>query len=116
MTEPPAARTRPRRGYFLPGLIALTVLLAIGVAAGAGDLEHRPPPSLLGTDVAQELSVGIQAQQGGAEPTVTCPAREPVRRGLAFTCRTGGPHGRVVQVTEVDGRGHLRWSLGPPAT
>ncbi|HEY3809983.1 MAG TPA: DUF4333 domain-containing protein, partial [Acidimicrobiales bacterium] len=87
----PAPAPRPRRGYFLPGTIALVVLVAIGVAVGAGDLDHSRPHTLHGTDVAQELALGIQAQQGShALPDVRCPAAEPVHDGWQFTCQLVG--------------------------
>ena len=119
---------RPRRGYFLPGAIALGALLLIGGAVGAGDLAHPAPHTLSGPDMAAEISLGIETAQGLSQPPpVSCPAREPVRDGLQFTCTTaahpasvpGSLPGSVpvsvpVYVTEIDGRGHLRWSLTPP--
>ncbi len=108
---------RGRRGYFLPGAIALAALLLIGVAVGAGDLSHPAPHTLRGPDVASQISLGVQAQQNSrTAPTVDCPASEPVKQGVTFRCALStGPGGatRVVTVTEVDGRGNLRWSLAP---
>lgn len=104
---------RGRRGYFLPGAIALAVLLAIGTAIGAGDLGHQPPKSLGGPDVASELAFGLEGQtDSNSPPPVTCPATIPVRDGYQFRC-TARLHGapRAVEVVEIDGRGHLRWSL-----
>lgn len=104
-----------RRGYFVPGLVALAALLGIGTALGAGDLSHRPPSSLAGPDVAEELALGIQAQAGApSTPPVSCPRSEPVRAGATFTCTLGpwrGSGRRTVRVVEIDSRGHLRWSL-----
>jgi hypothetical protein len=106
---------RARRGYWIPAVIATTALVAIGLALGAGDLDHRSPTRLHGPDMAQEIALGIQAQQGThAPPVVHCPVSEPVRAGYRFACTTG-PAGanRQIQVVEIDGRGHLRWQLGP---
>jgi hypothetical protein len=90
------------------------VLLAIGLALGAGDLDHRSASSLHGTDVAQQLVLAIQVQNGSrTPPNVTCPATEPIRQGFRFSCsieRNGSA--RVIDVEETDGRGHLRWQLG----
>lgn len=112
----PAATTsrRARRGYFLPGFIALVALLIIGLAVGAGDLEHPAATKLVGTDIAQQIALGIQSQQQSSRPPdVTCPATEPVRTGLRFECRVDGAAGRVIYVTEVDDRGRIRWSFTP---
>ncbi len=112
--SPPGRRGK---GYFLPGSIALVVLLAIGLFVGAGDLQHPAPRTLVGSDIASQISLGIQAQQNSTHaPSVTCPAREPVRPGYRFVCALAGRSGapaRAVYVTEIDGRGQVRWSLTP---
>ncbi len=113
----PATPARRRRGYFLPGAIALVALLVIGAAVGAGDLVHPTPHALNGSDVSSEIALGIQVQRNTrTPPKVSCPAREAVEKGLQFHCTlsTGpGAAPTVVTVTEVDGRGHLRWALPP---
>ncbi|HET9077857.1 MAG TPA: DUF4333 domain-containing protein [Acidimicrobiales bacterium] len=114
--RPPPARRR--RGYFLPGAIALAALLLIGAAVGAGDLSHPAPRTLRGTDVAAQISLGVQAQQNDrVPPQVTCPRSEPVRAGYSFDCTLLAGHRPpvTVAVTEVDGRGRLHWSLGVAA-
>jgi hypothetical protein len=96
-------------------VIAMIALSAIGLALGAGDLDHSSPTVLHGPDVAQQIALAMQVQQGThAPPVVHCPASEPVRAGYRFACTTG-PAGvnRQIQVVEIDGRGHLRWQLGP---
>ncbi len=111
---PADGRRRPsRRGYWLPAVIAMTVLLAIAAAVGAGDLDHSSPRTLPGSDVASQIAIGIQVQQGGTSPpSVRCPDHEPVRSGLTFECTLGtGPNQRTVKVVEVDARGHLRWQI-----
>jgi hypothetical protein len=116
MTVSPPAR---RRGYFLPGLIALGFLVGLGALFGAGDLAHPAARNIYGSDIAQQIAEGLQAQQGSASlPTVSCPAREPVQAGLRFECRwsTSGGGRRPVFVTETDSRGEVRWSLTPPAS
>jgi hypothetical protein len=91
----------------------MAVLVAIGVAVGAGDLAHPAPRTLAGADVASEIALGIESAQGLHQPSlVSCPATEPVRLGQRFTCReTGSP--APIAVIEIDNRGHLRWSFGP---
>jgi Domain of unknown function (DUF4333) len=108
-----------KRGRWVPGLIALAALLLIGVVFGAGaDLTHPGPKSLSGRDVADQIALGVQADKGWSQPPqVHCPASEPAKPGVAFRCTMVGPHtgGTVsVEVTEIDSRGHLRWSLSPP--
>lgn len=108
---------RRGKGYFLPGFIALAALLGIGLFVGAGDLQHPVPTALVGPDIASQIALGIQAQQNLARaPAVSCPAREPVHEGLRFQCTLAAGSGggsRTVYVTEVDGRGRVRWSLAP---
>ncbi len=87
-------------------------LLVIGLLWGAGDLEHPAAKSLVGSETAAQIALGIQAQQNLHQaPQVTCPAREPVRPGLTFDCRLAGHPPRSVHVTEIDRRGEVRWSL-----
>ncbi len=103
---------RRGRGYFLPGSIALVVLLGIGLFVGAGDLQHRPATTISGADIASQIALGIQAQQNlPSPPEVTCPRQEPVRQGLRFQCTLGGRPAKPVYVTEADSRGRVRWSL-----
>lgn len=114
---PPRSSGRHGKGYFLPGFIALLALLIIGLSVGAGDLSHPAPKSLAGSDVASQISLGIQAEQNThSPPGVTCPASEPVRQGLHFTCTlaaSGHTPARAISVTEVDSRGRLSWTLAP---
>lgn len=110
---------RRRRGRWIPGLIALAALLAIGFIFGAGgDLTHPSPHVLSGRDVAGQIALGIQAEKRMASPpSVDCPSSEPIKAGLVFQCSVTGlpssPTG-AVGVTEIDNRGHLRWQLTPP--
>jgi hypothetical protein len=104
------------RAYWVPAIVALVVLLAIGLFVGAGDLNHQPPKSLTGAEVADQIALAIQDQQHRtAPPPVRCPATEPVRAGWHFTCtETSGGQSKTVRVVEIDGRGGLSWSLSPP--
>ena len=108
-------RDKSKRGYLLPGVIALAALLAIATAFGAGDLYHQPPTSLAGPDVASQIALAIQAERNVVSaPSVTCPANEPVRAGLVFYCvETPRVNGQPVRVTvrETDQRGNLSWTL-----
>lgn len=106
---------RGKRGYFLPGAIALAALLLIGGAIGAGDLVHPAPKKLRGPEVASQIALGVQVQQNRTSALrVTCPAVEPVRTGYHFDCTldTGTGTPVTVTVTEFNGRGGLHWSLG----
>jgi hypothetical protein len=131
MTTPAPAvaegpKGRRRRGYWIPGLIALAVLLGIGLAFGAGDLVHGGPTTLAGPEIARDLAQAIQASEGTpSPPTVHCPHSEPAKAGLQFVCTvTGAGAGagagaaagagakRTVHVTETNGRGGLSWRFG----
>jgi hypothetical protein len=109
-----ARRGRRGKGYFVPGLIALAVMVAAGGVVNFAGLDHAHPSSLAGSDVSTFVAQGIQAEQGlAAPPTITCPTSEPVRTGLSFTCtweRAGGD--RPVKVTETDSRGQYHFSVG----
>ena len=111
---PPAPAGRRGRGYFLPGLIALAALLALGLFVGAGDLEHPAPHRLDGTAIASQIALAIQVEQNSAAaPRVSCPPDEPVRAGFQFDCSMAGSPSRTVRVTEVDDRGQVRWAFQP---
>ncbi len=113
-TEAASSARRGRRGYWIPGLIAMAVLLVIAVAVGAGDLDHGAPRVLQGPDIASQIALGIQTQDGAARaPDVHCPKSEPVRAGLQFECSVQQAGKNVpVEVVELDGRGQLSWHLG----
>jgi len=101
-----------KRGYLLPGVIALTVLGLLALVGGYLTLQPHLPDTLDGPVVARFLSEDLQ--QGRNAPEVTCPSTEPVRRGLVFYCRLlrpGHPDVRL-KVTET---GHAGFALTPPA-
>jgi len=109
---------RPRRrGYWIPGAIALAVLVVLALAFGAGDLTHPAPRTLSGPDIESELALGIQTQQRWASPpTLHCPGTVAVKEGHRFSCTLDTAGGPIpVDVVEVDGRGRLQWSLPPGA-
>lgn len=107
------AGRRGKRGYFVPGLIALVVLAVLGGVANFAGLDHAGPNHLAGPDVETFLAQAIQSSNGLSEPpSISCPASEPVRAGFHFTCtwqRAGGD--RPVSVTETDSRGQFRYSV-----
>jgi hypothetical protein len=113
----PAQPGRPKRGYWIPAVIAMVVLLAIAAAVGAGDLDHSAPTKLPGSEVASEVALGLQVQtRSSGPPDVTCPPSEPVRAGFHFECTlSSGATRRAVDIVEIDGRGRLRWHLGGEA-
>lgn len=112
-----ATEARRRRGYWIPAVIAMTVLLAIAFAAGAGDLSHPAPRTLNGPDVAAQIATAMQAsERSSGPPDVHCPASEPVRSGFTFDCTVARSHGnQQIHVTEQDGRGRLGWTLATRA-
>lgn len=103
-----------RRGYLVPGIIALVVLAAIALVVNFVGLSHRSPHTLSRSDAATLISQGLQAQRGGSgRPQVSCPADEPVRPGVRFECTLHHPNGSTqpIQVTETDGSGDLRFTV-----
>lgn len=120
-TEAEGARGRPApagrrgKGYFLPAIIALVALLAIGlIFVGAGDLQHPAATQLTGADISSQIALAIQTEEGASSvPSVTCPGHEPVQAGHRFQCTLQGRPDRPVYVTEVDQRGRIRWSFSP---
>ncbi|MGI8753131.1 MAG: DUF4333 domain-containing protein [Acidimicrobiales bacterium] len=95
-----------KRGYFVPGLIALAVLLAGGAFASAGGLSHASPSRLDGAHVGTLIAENYQNNhQLESPPPVQCPNNEPVASGHRFVChllRTKGCP-LSVQVTETGG-------------
>jgi Domain of unknown function (DUF4333) len=92
----------------------MAVLLLIALAVGAGDLDHAAPHVLPGPDVASQIALGIQAQEGATSaPRVRCPKSEPVRSGWRFECSVQRAGKSVpVEVVELDQHGQLSWHLG----
>ncbi|MHB1535626.1 MAG: DUF4333 domain-containing protein [Acidimicrobiales bacterium] len=106
---PPATAPAPKRGYLVPGLIALVFLVGAAVLINYTALSHHVSRRLNGPDVATLISQGLQAQLGArVPPQVSCPAHEPLRAGLTFECVLDR-HGRrsAVQVTETNRAGQL---------
>ena len=102
--EPETGRpTPPRRGYLVPGIIALLVLAVIAVVIDVAGLQSHTPTTLAGSQIAQDVSEALQAaQQHATSPDVRCPAEEPLRVGLVFDCtllRSGRPP-ETIRVTE----------------
>jgi hypothetical protein len=95
-------------------LIALVVLAVGGGLANFSGLDHAAPHRLSGPDVATSLGQAIEAQDRLAStPSIHCPASEPVRVGLTFTCTWQRADGnRPVTVREIDARGQFRFSVG----
>jgi hypothetical protein len=108
-----ARHGRSGRGYFVPGLIALVAMAAVGGAVNFAGLDHSSPSRLAGPDVATFVAQGIQTEDRLASPPpVVCPASEPVRTGLRFACRWQRQAGdRIVNVTETDSRGQFRFAV-----
>lgn len=120
MSAPADTRPLPRRkGYLLPGAIALVVLAAIAVVIDVAGLQSRVPRTLNGASTAQQVADAIESQQAlTSPPSVHCPASEPVRAGVVFYCtldRKGTPR-RWVRISEYSDAGdyHLAVVDHPP--
>lgn len=105
---------RGRRGYLLPGAIALAALIGLAAVINAVGQTHLSPRTLAGPDVATYITQGLQASGDRRGPVVRCPASEPVRAGLVFACtlREAGAT-RAVRVTETDGSGTFTYAVAP---
>jgi hypothetical protein len=95
-----------KRGYFVPGIIALAVLLAVGAFAYGGGLSHAGPSGVDSSRVAALIAETYQNNhQLASPPPVQCPDHEPVAIGHRFECqllrKAGGP--LPVEVTETGG-------------
>jgi hypothetical protein len=95
-----------KRGYFVPGIIALAVLLAVGAFAYGGGLSHASPSAVDGSRVATLIAETYQNNHRLASPPpVQCPARQPAATGHRFGCQllrqAGAP--LPVEVTETGG-------------
>ncbi len=109
----PGGRPRPKRGYLVPGIIALVVCAAMATVIEFGGLRSHTPPSLAGHDVEALVSQRLQATHPqGSPPQVRCPAVEPLRAGLSFDCvfLEGGRPAGTIRVTELSAAGTLHVS------
>jgi hypothetical protein len=105
-----------KRGYLLPGTIALGALVVIGLVINFS-FTHHTPRNLDGQEVSMGIAEGLQAQERSASPPeVSCPPSRPLQTGLRFTCtrqRSGGD--QVIEVTEINNiGGYRRQVVGPP--
>jgi len=78
--------------------------------AGHVSYENRAPLAVLDVaKVEQAIDASVEGQRG-AEATVSCPPEILQRAGVRFTC-TALVGGRTYPfvVTEIDGRGHVRY-------
>jgi hypothetical protein len=109
----PGTRPRPKRGYLLPGTIALVVCAAIAVVIDLAGIQSHTPTTLAGHQIESLVSQSLQAQHPQRNPPqVRCPASEPLRAGLAFDCSLvqGGRPAGTIRVTELSGAGALHVS------
>jgi Domain of unknown function (DUF4333) len=85
---------------------------------GAGRVRYQNSAPLVALDIAQ-VQRAIRQSIGGQRhlsATVACPAEVIQRTGVKFTCvATVGKRRYPFAVTEVDGRGHVRY-VGLPQT
>lgn len=105
MSDPPEPPTARRRGYLVPGLIALAALVVIAVIL---DTTHRPdasPHRLDASETAARIAQGYQEDHHLASPPpVHCPNDEPVVAGRRFDCQLERGNGPLtVAVTETGG-------------
>jgi hypothetical protein len=101
-TEEQGRRTPPRRGYLVPGVIALVVLAVIALVIDVAGLQSHSPRSFSAEDVEQDITSWAQSQMGLTNPSATCPGSEPKRTGTVFYCSlTASGRTRRVQVTEL---------------
>lgn len=105
----------PRRGYLVPGLIALAVLAVLAVLIDVIGLQHHAPRVLAGPDVATLIAQDMQTRDASRQPPqIRCPTSEPVRVGLRFTCEVENPSGnRTVRVEVTSSQGTFTWQELP---
>lgn len=89
----------------LLGPVACLVLAACGSTAA---------PPLDSSVVARAIGRSILDQRH-IHTNVDCPDDVPVQDAFSFTCQAALEVGRyLVRVTEIDGRGHVRWNTRAP--
>jgi hypothetical protein len=111
----PGTRRRPKRGYLLPGTIALVVCAVIGVGIDLAGIQSHAPSNLAGGQVEAFLSQSLQYTHPQASPPqVRCPADEPLRTGYTFDCTLvkDGRSAGLIRVTETSATG--TFSYQPP--
>lgn len=95
-----------KRGYFIPGMIALAVLLVGGGIVDAAAFSHGSPHRLPGPLISAQIADNYQGNHGLASPPpVRCPGDEPVTAGHHFTCQLLRANAAplAVSVTETGG-------------
>jgi hypothetical protein len=106
-------RPKPKRGYFIPGIIALVVCATIAVVIDLAGIQSHPPTTLTGHQVEAFVSQSLQATHPQRDPPqVRCPATEPLRSGITFDCsviRAGRPSS-TIRVSETSRQGNLHFS------
>jgi hypothetical protein len=105
----------PRRGYLVPGVIALVVCAALAVVIDLVGLQSHTPTTLVGSEIATDISQAIQSSRGDTSPPeVRCPASEPMRAGTAFDCtllQAGRPP-TPIRVSETGSTGGFHFVVG----
>ncbi len=103
-----------RRGYLVPGLIALIVCAGLAALIDVTVLQSHTPSRLVGSEVATQLAQAIQADRSEAQPPVIhCPPSEPLRAGRVFYCTLVRPghNDAVIKVTEASTAGQFHFAL-----
>lgn len=102
-----------RSTYLRSGLTALVVVLVVGVLMNYFLLKPRAPGVLDGQVVSQRISQAIQFNtRTPLKGSIDCPAQEPQRAGLQFTCTlVAGSRRTPVTVHETDGHGDFTFHV-----
>ena len=87
-------------------VIAIAVLLALGGCTTEAKLDT--------STTAREIKRDIAAQTGAHLRAVRCPTEVVAKKGDVFRCRAIASDGsRIpVRVTQIDGKGGVRWRIG----
>jgi hypothetical protein len=90
--------------------VSLLAVLAVPALAAGCSVGKKLQTDKLETQLGQQ----VKNQTGQSVTKVTCPTDVDVKSGATFTCDytlTSGKKG-VITVTQIDDKGHVRWSAG----
>lgn len=94
-------------GAFLSGAAAMALVAVI-----AGLWNGTSSPVILNTERVEQAIQASILQQRHLRSSVSCPVNIEQRQGVVFYCRASvGGRSFPVVVTQVDGRGHVRFAV-----
>jgi|KBSMisStandDraft_5_1062788.scaffolds.fasta_scaffold3572283_1 major membrane immunogen (membrane-anchored lipoprotein) len=93
--------------------VSLLAVLAVPALAAGCSVGKKLKTDQIETQIAQQY----KSQTGDAVSKVACPDDVDVKSGATFTCALTLRNGKkgTITITQLDDKGHVRWSVGKVA-